>query len=248
MKKFMLLLSACFIAAVVSAQSQELSTIVLKSGLRLQGTIAEQSENELTFKTPNGDTFIYRNDEISSIILPGRVDEEQKQPEESPRATKHKVRYKGIAEIGAGSSLQFTFTNGVQVAPYFYAGIGVGLNCWLPEESLALPIFGDMRASFLNSRKLSPYVGMKLGYNVFLLKGYSYYGDSDTIIFPEGIFIEPSAGFSINLKKKTGLTIGLALPCSKVLYHIYLDGYWDAPYDYVRRIQVNVVAKVGISF
>lgn len=191
MKKYLLSVFMCIAAFAASAQSQNESTVVLKSGLSITGTITERTSEGLTIKSSDGDIFIYRNDEIKNIVQPKGANKEAAGQALQKRADKYSYKgYKGIVEIGVGGNIDLgygipastythaTFTNGYQFGPHFYSGIGVGISI-SDFPLVSAPVFVDLRVHPLRYRKFSPYIGFKIGYQ-FNIKGYhdnSFDGD-----------------------------------------------------------------------
>lgn len=136
--------------------------------------------------------------------------------------------YKGFADIytgysapsntevyGGGVNFGFSTSHGVTLLPGLFVGAGVDLNLSLYEDkystgsyydsdldcSALLAFFAEGRYSFLHSRKVSPFVGVRIG------GGYNGYDEGGCFYF------SPSAGCTINITKRFGLdaSIGYGL-------------------------------------
>lgn len=69
-------------------------------------------------------------------------------------------------------------SHGYQFNPYIFAGVGVGVNYYHTPDAVTLPVFADIRGTFLNNT-ISPYIDLKVGY---------------TFLDVEGLYVAPSIG------------------------------------------------------
>lgn len=112
-------------------------------------------------------------------------------------------------------------THGYQIAPYVFAGVGVGLTYWYDSEdkSIGVPIYADLRADVLPESRFCPFVDMKIGYSVADI---------------EGLYFNPSVGLRLALTEVVGVNIGIGYQMQKVKD---IDGSCNA-----------VTFKIGFDF
>lgn len=125
---------------------------------------------------------------------------------------KPKKGYMGIVEAGVGYSwikyrgrsfydywegsteipVSLTIINGYKFSPYFYIGLGVGVNYYPRRiDALTIPVFAHIRATFTKKR-IAPYLAVSAGYH-FDLSHYINYSD-----FESGHYVEPTVGVQFN--------------------------------------------------
>ena len=130
------------------------------------------------------------------------------------------VRYKGFGEFncgtfipseyyGAGVLVGISTSHGVELIDGLFVGAGVDINYVTfsePENSSYyneldyagnIAIFAEGRYSFLRKRKVSPFIGIRVG------GGYEGVEEQGCFYF------SPAAGVTINLTKKFGLDASL---------------------------------------
>lgn len=146
--------------------------------------------------------------------------------------------YKGFVDLGYGigvgdydeGRIEFSTTHGYQFSPYFFAGIGVGVNYFHEGDAVNIPIFADFRGTLpIQNTKVTPFLDMRLGYSV-----------NDV----EGFYFTPSVGVRLAVSKKCGLNIGLGyeLQKAKVEYYSYY-------YDFEDTVTAGAITfKLGIDF
>lgn len=132
-------------------------------------------------------------------------------------------------------SFGMNITGGVQVTPNLFAGIGVGGYTELLQydteyygdgsvetdtkfHSLYFPVFADVRWIFLPEKIATPYVDLKIGYQIgsSLNEGelWGYYSDeSDSreelyVSYRNGFYFQPSVGFRFG--KDSAFNLGVA--------------------------------------
>ncbi len=86
-------------------------------------------------------------------------------------------------------------SHGFQIAPQFFAGIGVGFNYYFngKDEACSLPVFAHFRSDILEN-EITPYVDLRVGYSFLDVKGF---------------YINPSVGCRFELNDNLGLNVGL---------------------------------------
>lgn len=146
--------------------------------------------------------------------------------------------YKGIIEFGYGigvgdfsaGRVELSLVNGYQFCPYFYAGVGVGMNYYHEGSNINLPIFADFRGTLpLQDTKVAPFLDMRLGYSV---------------IDVEGFYFSPSVGVRIATSDDSGVNIGLGyeMQKAKISGSIYGHSYSASPNFGA------ITIKLGIDF
>lgn len=138
--------------------------------------------------------------------------------------------YKGMVEAGYGigvgdwgiDRIVFTTSHGYQFCPYFFAGIGAGVNYYHDADAWGVPIFGNLRGSLpINNSRVSPFIDMKIGY---------------TVTDAEGFFFSPSLGARYAISERSGISLSLGYEMQK------LDAYYS-------KVTCGAFAiKVGFDF
>ena len=233
MKKFLCLIVASALAMVVSAQEvKENVTVKVKGGYELKGSV-EQNGDSVKITTENGDVFVYRSNEIVSIAdASGNV---QKKGKEKTKSFSDKG-YMGYVDLSAGYELywyggtlfQVTTTHGYRCTPHVFVGGGTGLSLFKPDNASAqdssyyrdidarvfIPIYATCRVSLLKNRRVSPFVGINIGYNLDIAAGksrdWSNYNESYS-----GVLVDPSVGIEIATNKR--LAFFIAANCNMVI-------------------------------
>lgn len=226
----------------VSAQSYQ-EVVYLKNGSIIKGVIVEQIPNvSLKVKTADGSIFAYQISEVEKLTK-----EEVKSIRNHSRfysGKKHfntdKTRYKGFFELGGAIGIGdygdgvFTAstTHGYQFNPYFFLGAGIGADYHFDWETLFIPIFADVRANIIDG-KVTPYVGMKVGYSIF-----------DGI----GFYFNPNVGVSCALSPKLGLNVSLGYNLQKADIYYFLSA-GSTTYSGVETETIGgVTIKLGLEF
>ena len=144
--------------------------------------------------------------------------------------------YKGIVEagytVGVGNfgegRISFMTAHGYQVNPYFFAGIGAGVNYFTDSEAWGVPIFADLRANILNN-SISPFIDLKIGYS---------------ILDAEGFFFSPSVGCRFAIGERSGLNISVGYEMQKAEMTWYYAGYYGTSKENVGGLAL----KIGLDF
>ncbi len=86
-------------------------------------------------------------------------------------------------------------SHGYQIAPQFFAGVGVGFNYYFNghDELSSLPVFAHIRSDIL-ADEITPYIDLRVGYS---------------LIDVEGVYINPSVGCRFELTDDIGLNVGI---------------------------------------
>ena len=86
-------------------------------------------------------------------------------------------------------------SHGCQIAPQFFAGLGVGFNYYFNgnDESCSLPVFAHFRSDILEN-EITPYVDLRVGYSFLDVKGF---------------YINPSVGCRFELNDNLGINVGI---------------------------------------
>ncbi len=105
------------------------------------------------------------------------------------------------ADFGLDNYPSLSITAGYQFNPYIFAGVGIGISFFDPEDDkIGVPIFADARVNFLD-RRVSPYVEVRIG------------GTTDA-----GFYGAPSIGCHVGLGKQMGISAswGYTAQCFKI--------------------------------
>lgn len=230
MKKFLFLI-VLFIAACFTSFAQK-EVVYLKNGNVVKGSVIEQVPNEsIKIQTQDGSIFVYQNSEITKITK-----EEQNSVSHyfSNRDKALKSGYRGFVDFGyifgGFSRIELLTTHGYQFNPYIFAGVGVGLNYISDVEDFVVPIFADVRGTFLKGN-ITPFVDLKIGYSVADM---------------EGFYMEPSVGCRFEMGRNLGLNISLAYTLQKYSYSGWNDYYEDSNGGSGNAGGISL--KVGLDF
>ncbi len=153
--------------------------------------------------------------------------------------------------------LGVNYIGGYRFNPYFFLGLGTGVNFSLatPDKSklylpfcrpttLNVPIYIHFKVNFTKSN-WSPYASMSIGGRVSK-KVHQTYGDFYINYNQSGLFGDVSFGIDRNITKNLSLYLGIGYKIESFLYAKYRD-------DYVGLIQGNKLLHgfslhVGLSF
>lgn len=139
--------------------------------------------------------------------------------------------YKGFIDLGytfgvgdfGEDRIAFSTTHGYQVNPYIFAGIGAGINYYTSPDAWSVPIFADVRGTFLNN-SITPFIDLKIGYS---------------ILDAEGFYLSPSIGCRI---RNFNISVGYEL--QKVDLQFSLAGYHVES----KETCGGIALKVGLDF
>lgn len=100
-------------------------------------------------------------------------------------------------------------SHGYQIAPQFFAGLGVGFNYYFSgnDESCSLPVFAHFRSDILEN-EITPYVDLRVGYSFLDVKGF---------------YINPSVGCRFELNDNLGLNVGIGYTMQQAEYPFNRD-------------------------
>ncbi len=81
----------------------------------------------------------------------------------------------------------FSFALGYQFCPYFFFGVGGGVNIY--DGNTGVPVFGDFRVHFMN-RRVSPFIDARVGYSFSV----------------NGLYYSPAVGCHVGLGRVCGIS------------------------------------------
>lgn len=115
-------------------------------------------------------------------------------------------------------------SHGYQIAPQFFAGLGVGFNYYFNghDELCSLPVFAHIRSDILNN-EITPFVELRVGYSLIDVKG---------------VYVNPSIGCRFELTDDIGLNVGVGYTMQQVEFVHYSEKKNCGGIDF----------KVGIDF
>ena len=101
----------------------------------------------------------------------------------------------GVGDWGNHNRVGIMTSHGYQIAPQFFAGLGVGFNYYFNgnDELCSLPVFAHFRSDLLEN-EITPYVDLRVGYSFLDVKGF---------------YINPSVGCRFELNDNLGLNVGI---------------------------------------
>lgn len=229
MKKILTLLVALIYSVSIFAED----VVYLQNGNVYRGKIIENVEGDyLRIRLNDGGIFSCKYSEIEKIT------DEEKQKNSYVRTSKKNTGtklykslpsrgYRGFIDVSHSmpigdwglSRTGFSTSHGYQICPYFFAGIGVGLNIyerwnhnnnWINHihtmgqgDPMSLPIFLHLRSEFIKSW-ISPYVDAKVGYSV---------------VDKAGLYAVATIGARISLKindKEVGFSLGAGFDFQRI--------------------------------
>lgn len=122
-------------------------------------------------------------------------------------------------------------SHGYQIAPQFFAGLGVGFNYYFDgnDELCSLPLFAHFRSDLINN-EITPYVDLRVGYSLIDVKG---------------VYINPSVGCRFELSDNIGLNVGIGYTMQQSKFFI-ID--FDFDYYRVKKNCGGIDFRVGIDF
>lgn len=133
----------------------------------------------------------------------------------------------GVGDLGEGRASILT-SHGYQINPYIFAGVGSGVNYYTSAEAWSIPIFADIRGTFLNN-SITPYIDFKIGYSVLDV---------------EGFYLSPSLGCRFGFSNNTAFTIAIGYEMQKAEYVWSYGGYYGTSKENCG----GLVLKVGFEF
>ena len=169
-------------------------------------------------ETADNSTFVYQMDEIEKMIK----EPIKRKSSGSNSRSGLQSGYKGIIELGyqigiegyddAMDRLKLNIINGYQINPHLSLGLGTGLRYYLDEDAVLIPIFADLRVSFM-SKNVLPYFSLGVGYSF----------SADNSFAGVGVILEPSIGVSFKVSKKFAINLGCGYEMQRMtsLYYYY---------------------------
>ncbi|MDE6066364.1 MAG: hypothetical protein K2G27_06035 [Duncaniella sp.] len=187
--------------------------------------------------------------------------------------------YRGFVNIGLGTTaremgglpLNFNTAHGVQLNKHLFLGAGVNLiyNCDLVLENddyyldvdkpFNISAFADLRYDIDITRRWSPFVECKIGYNIMHPDYYTNsYRSSILNCDPSRLFINPSIGVRLKLSHKCALNLGISYVPFRYKFVIGTNyRYDDEIHDYYEDIEKintyktlvnNLLVNFGVEF
>ena len=222
MKKILMLFFLLAISVVVTAQKNYEDVVFLKNGGKIRGIIFEQIPfKNLSICTPNGDTLIFRTDEIESLtrepVLKGR--------KSNRNNFRLKTGYQGMVEMGGSvpfyegiSCFKISIINSYRFNPYFSTGFGTGLrhnslvgNAYtyanLISNEFSFPAYLDTRINF-SVHRLSPFLTACLGYSFDIGNNHPPQIGASYITV-SGLLFSSSAGVSYIVSDRFSINFGI---------------------------------------
>ena len=201
MRKLLLLLTLLLSISTYVAAQNYTEVVYLKNGSVIKGVIIEQVPNvSLKIKTGDGSLIICQMNEVEKIIKEERYTRDYRTDIDNRKAARNTLKgYKGFIDFGYiadlsdydANKVEISTSHGYQFNNYFYLGGGVAADFYTDADLIAVPIFVDFRANFIN-KKVTPFADIKTGYSV---------GDV------EGLYVSTGIGVRFSLKGKKALNL-----------------------------------------
>ena len=203
MRKLLLLLTLLLSISTYVAAQNYTEVVYLKNGSVIKGVIIEQVPNvSLKIKTGDGSLIICQMNEVEKIIKEERYTRDYRTDIDNRKAARNTLKgYKGFVDFGYiadlsdydANKVEISTSHGYQFNNYFYLGGGVAADFYTDADLIAVPIFVDFRANFIN-KKVTPFADIKTGYSV---------GDV------EGAYVSTGIGVRFSLKGKKAINLKL---------------------------------------
>lgn len=242
MRKLLLLLTLLLSISTYVAAQNYTEVVYLKNGSVIKGVIIEQVPNvSLKIKTGDGSLIICQMNEVEKIIKEERYTRDYRTDIDNRKAARNTLKgYKGFIDFGYivdlsdydANKVEISTSHGYQFNNYFYLGGGVAADFYTDADLIAVPIFVDFRANFIN-KKVTPFADIKTGYSV---------GDV------EGLYVSTGIGVRFSLKGKKALNLKLEYNYQQHNDHgdySYNNNYYSYDYDYDLE---GLGFKVGFEF
>lgn len=252
MKKIILSFLLCAFCTINTfAQDNITDVIYLTDGNSIRGIIIEYIPgNIVKLKANDGNVLVYSFEEISKITR----EIENKSHKLNNNNNNNKTGYKGFVDFGYSLNIRgdkykdtdhidFTTSHGYQFNPYFFLGIGVGVNYYYDTAlSYRKPGFEEEKNSewlysaFINPRatfldgSISPFIDAKAGYSL-----------NEEV---NGFYLSPSAGLHLAIPNSyisVNVSAGYTLQTLKTTKSTSFNPYKDTPLG-------GLTFKVGIDF
>mgnify|MGYP001024681200 FL=1 len=238
MRKLLLLLTLLLSISTYVAAQNYTEVVYLKNGSVIKGVIIEQVPNvSLKIKTNDGSLIICQMNEVEKITKEERYTRDYRKDVDNRKAARNTLKgYKGFVDFGYiadlsdydANKVEISTSHGYQFNNYFYLGGGVAADFYTDADLIAVPIFVDFRANFIN-KKVTPFADIKTGYSV---------GDV------EGLYVSTGIGVRFSLKGKKALNLKLEYNYQQ--YDYYYSGYYIS-YDDTADLE-GLGFKVGFEF
>jgi hypothetical protein len=242
MRKLLLLLTLLLSISTYVAAQNYTEVVYLKNGSVIKGVIIEQVPNvSLKIKTGDGSLIICQMNEVEKIIKEERYTRDYRTDIDNRKAARNTLKgYKGFVDFGYiadlsdydANKVEISTSHGYQFNNYFYLGGGVAADFYTDADLIAVPIFVDFRANFIN-KKVTPFADIKTGYSV---------GDV------EGAYVSTGIGVRFSLKGKKAINLKLEYNYQQHNDHgdySYNNNYYSYDYDYDLE---GLGFKVGFEF
>ena len=242
MRKLLLLLTLLLSISTYVAAQNYTEVVYLKNGSIIKGVIIEQVPNvSLKIKTGDGSLIICQMNEVEKIIKEERYTRDYRTDIDNRKAARNTLKgYKGFVDFGYiadlsdydANKVEISTSHGYQFNNYFYLGGGVAADFYTDADLIAVPIFVDFRANFIN-KKVTPFADIKTGYSV---------GDV------EGAYVSTGIGVRFSLKGKKAINLKLEYNYQQHNDHgdySYNNNYYSYDYDYDLE---GLGFKIGFEF
>lgn len=242
MRKLLLLLTLLLSISTYVAAQNYTEVVYLKNGSVIKGVIIEQVPNvSLKIKTGDGSLIICQMNEVEKIIKEERYTRDYHTDIDNRKAARNTLKgYKGFVDFGYivdlsdydANKVEISTSHGYQFNNYFYLGGGVAADFYTDADLIAVPIFVNFRANFIN-KKVTPFADIKTGYSV---------GDV------EGAYVSTGIGVRFSLKGKKAINLKLEYNYQQHNDHgdySYNNNYYSYDYDYDLE---GLGFKVGFEF
>lgn len=172
--------------------------------------------------------------------------------------------YRGFVDLGGFVGLNNTFdsyaafmlstSHGYQINPYFYFGVGIGVNVYkyhssytwteLEDADAFIPFYVDFRVFPIGRKRVTPFVGMKLGYSVSTMEDVENGGNFG------GFYHQYSAGISVAILSNFGWYLSLGFSGQNISgLEKWVDQAKYSGVDFVKGHNLNGLAiQTGFDF
>lgn len=260
MKKFLIILVAVVMAMSATAAGDEArkSTIHLKSGEFVVGTIISRTSENVEIETDDGMKYVYAGDEIDYIS------------HETKKKNYDTSKFRGFVDLGYSLGFGAPRNNywlietsfGYQFNIHWYLGAGIGLHkfnaivsSYPPRTDYAeprpndpdldrfpfIPLYAETRYNLHSESHHTPWASLKVGGSIF------NHG---------GLFLSPSIGYHFATSKTFSFNLGVGYALHTAHYKLWCTG--DTPgaipdksgRSYLDRNGIfhNAFLKLGVEF
>lgn len=143
---------------------------------------------------------------------------------QSIRKLEHNAMVNVLPSKTFGMGVEYSI--GCNIDDVFFVGGGLGVGTWFDEKEAYytdywLPIFIQVRSTFLNGRKIRPYLSLSAGYD----------------LASHGLIVNPNAGIAVKATSSTRLYIGVGYNAYNIEYDLDES-----------RLEGILSAHIGIAF